>query len=204
MYCGIYHYLCGKILYTVFNKSGIDMMRKFFMAVLLLMTGLVHVSAQDADAKYAKDLLKAGAEVPNIVINDIISGAEKHLSDFKGKYVVLDFWASWCPDCRKDVPEMKRLYAEYGKKGVEFVGISFDKDEQIWRTFVKDNGMNWVQHREQEAWKNSQVAASFFIKWLPSVYVLDKEGKVVVGTVMIEKLDNVLGGLVGKSANSAE
>ena len=91
-------------------------MRKFFMAVLLLVTGLVHVSAQDADAKYAKDLLKAGAEVPNIVINDIISGAEKHLSDFKGKYVVLDFWASWCPDCRKDVPEMKRLYAEYGKK----------------------------------------------------------------------------------------
>ena len=64
--------------------------------------------------------------------------------------------------------------------------------------------MNWAQHREQEAWKNSQVAASFFIKWLPSVYVLDKEGKVVVGTVMIEKLDNVLGGLVGKSANSAE
>lgn len=180
------------------------MMRKFFIAVLLLVTGLVHVSAQDADAKYAKDLLKAGAEVPNIVINDIISGAEKHLSDFKGKYVVLDFWASWCPDCRKDVPEMKRLHAEYGKKGVEFVGISFDKDEQIWRTFVKDNGMNWVQHREQEAWKNSQVAASFFIKWLPSVYVLDKEGKVVVGTVMIEKLDNVLGGLVGKSANSAE
>ena len=80
----------------------------------------------DLDAKYATNLLEVGSPAPDLAIPSL-GGGSVTLADYKGKYVVVDFWASWCPDCRKDAPNIIALYEKFHKKGVEFLGVSFDR-----------------------------------------------------------------------------
>ena len=141
---------------------------------------------KDADSEYAKDLIKKGEMIPEFTLNSLDSVAYTRDS-FKGEYVVLDFWATWCPDCRADVPAMKELQAEYGSKA-RFVGISFDTDRDALVNYVKENEIPWIQLSDFVSKKESTVGEAFHVKWIPSVYLVDPEGKVVLGTVMIEKL----------------
>ena len=144
--------------------------------------------ATDLDQKYATDLLKAGADAPDITLNTI-DGKPFALKDLRGRYVVLDFWASWCPDCRKDVPQVKAMYERFGSMNVQFIGISFDTDKTAWQTFMEKNGMNWLQHSELKKWKKeTKIDQDYHINWIPTYYLLDTEGKVVLGTVQHEKL----------------
>ena len=89
-------------------------------------------SADDVDIKYAVDLPKAGSEAPDFKLKTM-EGKTLSLSQYRGKYCVLDFWASWCGDCRRDMPEMKRIYDQFSKQGVQFVGISFDTRKEAWQ-----------------------------------------------------------------------
>ena len=92
-------------------------------------TLFVNVQAQvvlDFDETYAQELLKPGTPAPDFELQTP-EGKTLKFSEFaKGKIVVLDFWASWCPDCRKDLPEIIRLYNQFHEIGVEFLGVSFD------------------------------------------------------------------------------
>ena len=105
-------------------------MKRLFTVLALIAAVSVSVLAQDDDAKYAADLLKKGTVAPAFKIPDT-KGVQHSLADFKGSYVVLDFWATWCPDCRKDVPKMKELYATYASSNIAFVGISLDTDAAV-------------------------------------------------------------------------
>ena len=101
---------------------------------LAAMTIMLAVSAaaqqQDADARYAKELLQPGTEAPDFTL-PAPDGTSHTLSSLRGSYVVLDFWASWCPDCRKDIPAMKELHDKYGQR-IKFVSISFDDKKDAW------------------------------------------------------------------------
>ena len=102
----------------------------FILAFFFAITASAQVSNEDLDVKYAASLLPAGTEVPDMLVDTTIN---LRLSDMRGHYVVLHFWASWCPDCRKDIPEMEKLDKRYDcfeKKGneVTFVHISYDGD----------------------------------------------------------------------------
>lgn len=157
-----------------------------FLTLLMLVTGTA--AAQDNDAKYAAGLLKPGTQAPEFTISGTDNTAGKALKDLRGKYVVLDFWATWCPDCRKEIPAMKALYEEYASKGIEFVGVSFDKDPTVLDKYVKENGIRWMQHCEYKPWKETRISADYNIKWIPSIYLLDREGRVMLATVMTDKL----------------
>jgi peroxiredoxin len=105
------------------------------LLLFFLMLTAIPMSAQmqnDADAQYATELLKQGTVAPDFKLNTL-DGKPFKLSKLKGKYVVLDFWASWCPDCRKDAPNLVRMYQEFHSRGVEFVGVSFDTDVAAWK-----------------------------------------------------------------------
>ena len=78
---------------------------------------------KDLDAKYATNMLKPGTRAPEFKLKTY-DAKEIKLSQYRGSYVVLDFWASWCPDCRRDIPAMKALYEQFRDYGVQFVGIS--------------------------------------------------------------------------------
>lgn len=161
-------------------------MKKLFLLCAVFAALASCKGPQDDDSVYAVDMLKKGEPLPAFSLKDrsdvLHSGDE-----FAGKYLVLDFWATWCPDCRADVPEMKRLQAEYGDKAV-FVGVSFDTDPAKLDQYVAENGIGWLQLSDFVAKKESTVAASFGIRWIPAMYLVDPEGKIVLGTVMISKL----------------
>ena len=151
----------------------------------MLMAMVSTTTAQGLDEKYAADLLPVGTKAP-----DLIDPTHKvhPIDDFHGRCVVLDFFASWCGDCRKDLPEMKRLYAQYDIQGVDFIGISFDTDADKLQEYMDKEQMPWRVLSELEKMKDSKMAKDYHIQWIPTMYLLDTEGHVVLATVEIEKL----------------
>ena len=111
-----------------------------FSIIWILLGICVSVHAQvvlDFDETYAQELLKPGTPAPDFQLNTP-NGKTVKFSEFaKGKYVVIDFWASWCPDCRKDLPEIIRFYNMFHDDGVEFIGVSARspvcKEHPTWR-----------------------------------------------------------------------
>ena len=158
-----------------------------FLSLCCLMVGTTACGQKDADSKYATEMLKKGTPAPAFTLTTP-DGNAVSLSDFKGKYVVLDFWASWCPDCRKDAPEVVKAYQEYKDKGVAFVGVSFDTDKEAWQNAIKEYNIQYPQISELKKWKETKISSDYHINWIPSMYIIDPEGKIVTGTVMIEKL----------------
>lgn len=146
----------------------------------------------DNDSKYATEMLKPGTVAPEFALQTP-EGKTVKLSDYRGKYVVLDFWASWCPDCLKDVPNVKALYDTYNERGIVFVGVSFDVNKENWTAALAKYGIEYTQVSELKKWKETEVSKAYNIKWIPSLYLINPEGKVVIGTVMSEKIAAELG-----------
>lgn len=146
---------------------------------------------QDFDAKYATELVKAGRVAPDFKMKTV-DGKNFKLSKLRGKYVVLDFWASWCPDCRRDIPEMQRMYERFSAKGVEFVGVSFDTDAQKWKDALQKYGIRWTQVSELVKFHDTQISKTYGVKWIPSMVLIDPKGKVVLSTVLWPKLERKL------------
>jgi peroxiredoxin len=146
---------------------------------------------EDLDAEYGKNLLKAGTKAPEIAMKDM-DGKDFSLSAMKGKYVVIDFWASWCPDCTKEIPDLVNLYKEYSPKGVAFVGVSFDDDEAKWKEAVKKYGLTYTHVSELCRMKDSSIAKEYGIKWIPTTYLIGPDGNVKVATVVFGKVESAL------------
>lgn len=162
------------------------------MAVVTIATAM----AQDLDEKYATDLLIPGTEAPDFVLSTSSDGSEQRLSGLRGKYVLLHFWASWCPDCRRETPALKELYAQYAEKGLQMVGVSFDFNKGAWQKYTADNQMVWTQFSELKKWKkDTQIDRDYHISWIPTLYLVDPTGKIVVATVMMEKIQTALQGI---------
>lgn len=146
---------------------------------------------QDPDVQYGAQLLKPGSVAPEFRLKGP-DGKELALSDFRGKYVVLDFWASWCGDCRRDIPNIKALYETYSKKGVEFVGVSFDDNAERWQNAIKEFGLKYHQVSELKKWKTTDIYAAYGIKWIPTIYIIGPDGKVKLATVLSERAEQFL------------
>lgn len=168
--------------------------KKTILSLALIFVATLNVAAQsqteqgkDLDSLYAQNLLKTGTVAPEFSLpmpnRKIFS-----LADHKGKYILLDFWASWCPDCRKDSPYIMSLYEKFAPKGVEFVGVSFDTKAEAWKNGVEKLGIKYTQVSDMKHMRESAVAQTYCVKWIPTVYVVDPEGKVVLGTVMSDKV----------------
>ncbi len=176
-------------------------MKRFRLVLILLFISAIPMMAQlseqtDDDAKYATDLLKKGSAAPDFILKTP-DGKTFKLSELKGKYVVLDFWASWCPDCRKDIPNIMRMYNEFHNRGVEFVGVSFDTDMAAWTSAIEKFDIRYTQVSELKKFHDTQISKTYGVNWIPSMYLIDKEGKVVMGTVISDKLEKTLEKLTG-------
>ena len=177
-------------------------LRKMFFALLLLTSGLT-IAAQEAtedpDVKYAAELLKPETVAPDFKILNNNNAKDVSLSQFRGQFVVVEFWASWCPDCRKDIPEVKKLVENYGNKGVKFIGVSFDTDKTAWKSCIEKNGMDWLHSSELKKWKaGTQIDKDYKVNWIPTYYLICPEGKVILGTVQHQKIAAKLANLEAK------
>ena len=122
----------------------------------------------------AIESLKEGNEAPDFTLKDI-DGKDFKLSSLRGKYVVLDFWGSWCGWCIKGIPDMKASYAKHNGK-VEFVGIDCNDTEQDWKDAVKEHDMPWIHVRNEG---NPDVSVMYGIEGYPTKIIVDKDGKIV-------------------------
>ncbi len=145
--------------------------------------------AQDM-SKYMPDL-KAGAVAPALELNTP-EGVSLQLSDFAGKWVVLDFWASWCPDCREEFPAVKELYSKFAPKGVEFLGISFDHEADAWKNCLEEQGFAWPQVSNLIKWKENPVSEAFGIHWIPTMMLIGPDGKVAGAALTAKDMEALL------------
>lgn len=119
------------------------------------------------------------------------------LSDYVGKekYVLIDFWASWCGPCRAESPNFVALYKEYKNKGFEIVGISLDNEKDKWVKGIADDGITWPQMSDLKGW-NSEAAMKYKVKGIPFTVLLDKEGKVIATNLRGEQLKDKIKSLI--------
>jgi thiol-disulfide isomerase/thioredoxin len=136
------------------------------------------VTKQFPDEPLAKDYKREQAvgTVINFEFTPVGGKKATSLKDLRGKVVVLDFWATWCGPCKKEIPGLKKLYANHAKEGLEILGISLDDPDKLKEVvaFVKDNEMPWPQ-------VTGKQAAEFADKWgidaIPAMFVIDRKGK---------------------------
>lgn len=139
-----------------------------------------------------------GAMAPDFEQNDT-SGHAVRLSSFKGKYVLLDFWASWCAPCRQENPNIVNVYNKYKNKKFTIIGISLDRPggDFNWMNAIHDDHLNWTQLSDLKFWNNA-VAQLYFVQSIPKNFLIDPTGKIIAQDLRGDDLEAKLAQVLGK------
>ncbi|MRT94665.1 TlpA disulfide reductase family protein [Ancylomarina sp. 16SWW S1-10-2] len=142
-----------------------------------------------AKAKAQKEKLAIGKEAP-IFEYPTVDGKMINLKEFRGKYLVVDFWASWCGPCRNEIPPMKELYEEYKGQDIEFLSVSIDKSKNAWKKAMRQEDMAWPQLQAPDSGK--ELMKKYQFSGIPFIILLDKEGKIAAKHLRSETLKEKL------------
>lgn len=133
---------------------------------------------------------KMGSLMPDFKQNDV-NGKPVSLSSFRGKYVLIDFWASWCGPCRKENPNVVKAYNQFHSKGFDIVGVSLDEEKHDWIGAVKKDKLTWTQVSDLKGWE-SQVARLYNVTAIPTNFLINGNGKILASNLRGNDLENKL------------
>ncbi len=131
--------------------------------------------------------LKEGVPPINLKIFKDINGKPIDLSAYKGKVLLMDFWATWCGPCMRELPNVLEAYKKYHKKGFEILGISFDQDRSQFEKVIKERGMTWRHYFDGKGWGN-EIGSIYNVHAIPHTILVGKDGKIVAINLRGERL----------------
>lgn len=136
--------------------------------------------------------LAIGAVAPEFSQPDI-EGKQVKLSDFRGKYVLLDFWASWCGPCRQENPNVVKVFNQYKDKNFTVLGVSLDRQngKSAWLKAIEEDKLTWTHVSDLKFWQN-EAAMKYNIKSIPQNFLLDPNGKIIAKNLRGEELESAL------------
>lgn len=149
-----------------------------------------YVRVQSAEATVSAPVAPVGSMAPDFVQNNV-EGNPVKLSGLRSKYVLIDFWASWCGPCRKVNPDLVKLYRQFKGPKFEILGVSLDEDADKWKDAVEKDQLGWLHVSDLKGWKN-EVAQQYGIRAIPQNLLLDPSGKVVAKNLKIDEIEEQL------------
>jgi peroxiredoxin len=146
--------------------------------------------------------VQIGQPAVQFTMNDT-TGKPVELSSLKGKYLLVDFWASWCRPCRAENPNVVKAYQAFHAKGFDVLGVSFDRDKSKWEKAIKDDNLTWNHVSDLKFWGNA-AGKLYGISSIPSNVLLDKDQVIIARNIKGEELFNKLTELLGAPAKASK
>jgi thiol-disulfide isomerase/thioredoxin len=140
--------------------------------------------------------LVTGAQFPDFLERDL-AGKLFSIADYKGKVVLVDFWATWCPPCLAEMPNVIAAYNKHHDQGFEIIGVSLDDDKSTLERFIKENKMPWTEYFDGLHWRN-KLAVKYGVQAIPTSYLLDRNGKIIASDLRGEELGKVVAKALAK------
>ncbi|MDR1896704.1 MAG: AhpC/TSA family protein [Prevotellaceae bacterium] len=175
---------------TGYNPDGNEAQEIFSLFSENLRNTLLGKETQEKVHKW--QAISIGNIAPDFTQNDSLGKAVK-LSDFRGQYLLIDFWASWCGPCRSENPNVVKAYLEFKDKGFTILGVSLDdeKGREKWLKAISDDKLEWAQVSDLKGWKN-EAAQLYAVSAIPTNFLLDKDGKIIERNLRGEALSKAL------------
>jgi peroxiredoxin len=184
--------------YTALNKAFADVFAGDNRAISPeLANSIIQKQIQEMNKK--NNVAEEGDDINGKVIPDFeqsdVNGKSVSIKSFRGKYVLIDFWASWCGPCRGENPNVVAAYNKYKDKNFTVLGISLDKSKDPWLQAIQDDGLVWTHVSDLKGWGNA-VAQKFKIQSIPQNFLIDPNGVIIGknlrGPALEEKLAEVI------------
>ena len=157
------------------------------------LNGTMYVNQMD-DFIRRMENIQVGSVAPDFTLPDV-EGNLVTLSSLRGKYVLIDFWASWCPDCRKENPNIVAAWEKFKNKNFTILGVSLDRKKEPWLAAIEKDRLTWTHVSDLKDWK-SDAAVAYAIRWIPMNSLLDPDGVILAtgleGEALHQKLEEVL------------
>lgn len=185
----------GVSVATFYALSTLDWDKEFVFA-----DSVVDVFNKEMpDSKYTEALVSRADQMRSTAIGSVApeialpnpEGEIVKLSSLRGNYVLLDFWAAWCGPCRRENPNVVRMYNKYNDKGFEVYSVSLDKTKEKWLKAIEDDNLSWT-HVSDLKYFNSEAAQTYQVQAIPYTLLLDKEGRIIGKNLRGKELENKL------------